>query len=365
MFSIAGNHLSAALKAVSQAAAPKSVLPVLTHIRLQAEADAQAVTFTGSDGHMSVTATVPADVHDDAFDICLPVDKLNAAAGMGAPTITFAKQEGKTIARAGRCRLTIPTLPGKSFPEPKIVGAQIASFDAPGLAALIPTVSFAIAGPKQHDKPFLRSLWVECDGESVHLVGCDGFMLAANCLPIAPSNFGEQVAKFGITITGDAADLLASVGVEKFEIYESHVVGSRDGVRVICNKQGTKYFDWRRMIPRPDQFVTFARNDLLQICPLHRIFDEQGAIRFEQDGGDCAISISNGSQSVDAEIELKGRADEARLDASFDGPNLLRLLGQVKTDDVSLSWATNKDRSTGVCLLQDGCWRGILSPLRV
>lgn len=364
MFSIAGNHLSAALKAAGQAVASKSVLPVLTHIRLQAAAGDGAVTFTGSDGHMSVIATVPADVEDEAVDICLPVDKLTAAAGMGAPTIIFTEKDGKTIARAGRCRLTIPTLPGRSFPEPKIVGTQIASFDAPGLTALIPTVAFAIAGPKQHDKPFLRSLWLECDGEAVHLVGCDGFMLAANCLPVSPSNFGEKLSEFGITITGDAAELLANVGAEHFEIYESHVVGSRDGVRVICNKQGAKYFDWRRMIPRPDQFVTFARNDLLQICPLHRIFDEQGAIRFEQDGGDCAISISNGTQSVDAEIELKARADEAHLDASFDGPNLLRLLSQVKTDDVSLSWASNKQHSTGVCLLQDGSWRGILSPLR-
>ena len=364
MFSIAGNHLSAALKAAGQAVPPKSVLPVLTHIRLQAKAGDGAVTFTGSDGHMSVIATVPADVEDKALNVCLPVDKLNAAAGMGAQTITFSAKDGKAIARAGRCKLTIPTLPGKSFPEPKIVGAQVASFEAPGLTPLIPTVAFAIAGPKRHDKPFLRSLWLECDGEAVHLVGCDGFMLAANCLPVAPSNFGEQLPKFGITITGDAADLLATVGADHFEIYESHVVASRDGVRIICNKQGAKYFDWRTMIPRPDQFVTFSRNDLTQILPLHRIFDEQGAIRFEQDGVDCAISISNGTQSVDAEIELKARADEAHLEASFDGPKLLRLLGQVKTDDVSLSWATNKNGSTGICLLQDGSWRGILSPLR-
>ncbi len=365
MFSIAANHLSDALKAAGQAAPARSILPILTHIRLQAEADGNTVTFTGSDGHLSVMATVPADVGDDDVDICLPIDKLSAAAGIGTQTVYFTAKGEKVTARAGSCRLTMPSLSGMNFPVPKFDGEPVASFDAAALTALIPTVAFAIAGPKQHDKPFLRSLWLESDGETVYLVACDGFMLAVNCLPAAAREFGVKLPEFGVAITSDAAGLLASVGATQFEIYASHIVASRDGVRIICNRQGAKYFDWRRMIPKPDQFVTFSRDDLARICPLHRVFDEQGAIRFEQDGGDCSISIASGSQSVDAEIELKARADEAHLEASFNGPNLLRLLGQVKSDDVSLAWATNKDRTTGICLLQDGSWRGILSPIRV
>ncbi|RWA55307.1 hypothetical protein AU476_07305 [Cupriavidus sp. UYMSc13B] len=220
MFSIAGNHLTDALKATVQAAAARSPLVVLTHIRVQGAAESGTLTLTGSDGYITAIATVPASVGPDDVDVCVPADKLQAIAGMAAAAIVFSKKDAKVIARAGSCRVTVPTIPGASFPSPNIEGAPIAEFDAPGLTSLIPSVAFAIAGQKVHDKPFLRNLWVESDGASIHVVGCDGFMLAANCLPI-------ECEKFGVTITSEGASLLGAVGAEHFQIYENHVVGSR------------------------------------------------------------------------------------------------------------------------------------------
>ncbi|GJG92876.1 hypothetical protein [Cupriavidus pauculus] len=365
MLTITRKHLSDAFKAASQAAPSKSPLHILTHIRLQATEDVQAVTLTGSNTHMTVQATVPAEIFGDCIDICLPADKLSALVGMTAEDVSFTAKDAKVIARAGSCRLTIPSLPGRDFPEARIEGEPIAVLDAPGLTEMIPTVSFAVAGMFRHDKPILRNLWIECDGEAVHMVGCDSFMLAANSLLVAPAEFGETIAPFGVCLAADGADLLSKVGATRFEIYEKHIVGSRDGIRIECGHQGAKYFDWRRMIPKADQFVTFSRDELLQICPLHRVFDQKGVIRFEQDGADCAITITDGMQAVDAEIPVKARSEEAHLDNSFDGPNLLRLLGQVKTDDVALSWASQGKQDFSVYLLQDGSWRGILTSLRV
>lgn len=365
LLTMSRKHLSEAFKAAGQAAPSKSPLNILTHIRLQATEGDQAVTFTGSNTHMSVQATVPAEVFEQSVDICLPADKLAALVGMTAEDVSFTAKDSKVVARAGSCRLTIPSLPGKDFPEVKLDGNPIAVLDAPGLTEMIPTVAFAVAGTFRHDKPVLRNLWIECDGEAVHMVGCDSYMLAANSLQVAPAEFGATIPPFGVCIPADGADLFSKVGATHFEVYEKHIVGSRDGIRVECGHQGARYFDWRRMIPKADQFVTFSRDELLQICPLHRVFDKKGVIRFEQDGGDCAITISDGDQALDADIPIKASSDEARLDNAFDGPNLLRLLGQVKTDDVALSWASQEKQGFSVYLLQDGSWRGILTSLRV
>ena len=365
LLSMTRKHLSEAFKAASQAAPSKSPLAILTHIRLQATEGDQAVTFTGSNTHMTVQATVPAEVFEQSVDICLPADKLAALVGMAAEDVSFTANDAKVIARAGSCRLTIPFLPGRDFPEVKLDGDPIAVMEAPGLTEIIPTVAFAVAGMFRHDKPILRNLWIECDGEAVHLVGCDSYMLAANSLPVSPTEFGATIAKFGVCIPADGADLFSKVGATRFEIYEKHIVGSRDGFRIECGHQGAKYFDWRRMIPKADQFVTFSRDELLQICPLHRVFDQKGVIRFEQDGADCAITITDGTQAVDADIPIKARSDEAHIENSFDGPNLLRLLGQVKTEEVAFSWASQRKQDFSVYLLQDGSWRGILTSLRV
>ncbi|MGO4304230.1 hypothetical protein [Cupriavidus sp. RAF12] len=367
MLTITRKHLSEAFKAASQAAPSKSPLPILTHIRLQAKAKGDALTLTGSDTHLVVEATVPADIDDDAgkIDICLPADKLNALVGMAAETIRFTAQDRKIVARAGSCRLTIPTLPGKDFPEVKLDGDPVAAFDAPDLAYMIPSVLFAVAGLFRHDKPVLRNLWLESNGSAIHMVGCDGYMLATNSLQITPVEFGASVPEFGVCIPADGADLIAKVGATRFEIYERHVIANRDGIRITCGHQGKNYFDWRRMIPEPNEYVTFSRDELLQVCPLHRVFDEKGVIRFEQDGGDCAITITDGTQAVDADLPIKSRSDDAHLENSFDGPNLLRLLGQVKTNDVAISWSSKQSKSLAVYLLQDGGWRGILAAVRV
>ncbi|MDF3837108.1 hypothetical protein P3W85_29755 [Cupriavidus basilensis] len=355
MLSIAGNKLSEALKIASQAAAARSPIDILTHLRLQGEAGGTTLAVTGSDISLTVIATVPASIGPDDVDICLPADKLQAVASMGAASVIFTKKDSKVIARAGSCRLTIPALPGGNYPEVKIEGKPTALFDAPGLTALIPTVAFAVAGPKEHARPYLRNLWVESDGTAIHVTASDGAMLASNCLPVATS-------EFGIPISAEGAELFASIGVEQFQIFERHIVGQRAGVKVICNRPQAKYFEWRRALPNPTEHVAFRREDLLQVCPLHRLFDTKGIVRFEQDYDVCSISITDGNQAVDAELEIKERGEESHLEGAFDGPNLLRLLGQVKTESVLISWADSE--KPGAYLLQDGSWRGLLMPLR-
>lgn len=355
MLSIAGDKLSEALKAAGQAAAARSPLEILTHIRLQGEAGGNTLAMTGSDSHLTVIATVEASIGPAPVDVCLPADKLQAIAGMGSSMVTLTKKDAKVVAKAGPCRLTVPFLPGKNYPVTRIDGEPVASFEAPGLAALIPTVAFAVAGPKVHDRPYLRNLWIESDGSAIHVTACDGFMLASNCLPI-------PTGSFGVPISSEAAELFAAVGVEEFQIFERHIVGRRAGVKVVCNRPPTKYFEWRRLLPIPTQHVTFSREDLLQVCPLHRSFDAKGVVRFEQDGTGCAITITDGNQAVDAWLETKDTGEESRLEGAFDGPSLLRMLGQVKTENVSFSWADSE--TPGAHLLQDGSWRGLLVPLR-
>ncbi|WP_137923915.1 hypothetical protein [Cupriavidus sp. 2SB] len=363
MFSISGKALSDAFKIASQAVLPRSPFPAFTHIRVMARADAESLSFTGSSGHVTVTVNAEAELVDD-LDVCLPADKLNAVCGMGAERVTFTADGAKVVARAGKCRLTMLSLPGQDFALPNLEGSPEVVFDAPGLTDLIPSVSFAAAGPKYHDRPILRNLWVECDGTSIHLVASDNLMLAVNAVPAASGEFGRDIPSFGFALPDAAADLLSTIGADHFEVFPGHVLASRRGVKIVCSRTPGQYGQWRRIIPNPDQFVTFSREDLAKVCPLHRIFDTVGAIRLEQDGNYCSLTIADGSQAVEAELELTQFSEESHLEATFVGAQLMRMLGQVKTDDVSLSWATPKDKAPTVFLLQDGSWRGVLSTLR-
>ncbi|MCA3185985.1 hypothetical protein [Cupriavidus sp.] len=364
MFTINGKALGDAFKAANQAVLPRSPLPAFTHVRILARADGESVSFIGSNGHVTVCANAEAELDDDV-DLCLPADKLNAICGLSADTVTFTSDKGRCMARAGKTRMTLQTLPGDSFPMPKLDGEPKAVFEAQGLTDMIDTVAFAIADAKRVDRPMLRNLWIESDGEVAHLVGADGLTLATNMCSITPASFGERVPAFGIAIPDASAAILGNIGADHFEIYEGHLRAKGGDVQIIVALHPGTYVDWKRIIPNPDQFVTFSRADLATVCPLHRVFDNIGAIRVEQDGRLCSLSIAGDAQSVEADLELKQCSEESRLDAAFVGKQLLRLLSQVKTDDVSISWTQPKEGPPFVYLMQDGSWRGLLMPLRV
>ena len=111
MFTINGKALSDAFKAANQAVLPKSPLPAFTHVRLVGRANTDSVRLIGSSGYLTVSAAAEAAVDDDV-DLCLPADKLNAICSLGADSVTFKDEKGKVVARAGRTRMTLPTLPG-------------------------------------------------------------------------------------------------------------------------------------------------------------------------------------------------------------------------------------------------------------
>lgn len=365
MFSITGKALSDAFKAANQAVLPKSPLPAFTHLRVTGRADTGAVRLIGSSGYLTVSASAEASIDEDV-DLCLPADKVNAICSLNAATVTFSQDKGKIVARAGRTRMTLPTLPGDIFPMPKLEGEPEAAFDAPDLTSKIDTVSFAIAPQGRIDKPILRNLWLECDGQYAHLVGCDGLTMATNVVPVTPTAFGASVPSFGIAIPDTSASILGSIGADHFKVYKGHFLASGAGVQIICTLAPGRYIDWRRLLPNPDMFVTFSRDDLTTVCPLHRTFDRvDGIIRMEQDGKYCALTISSEAHSVEADLELKEVTLDSRLDASFVGSQLLRLISQVKTEDVSISWVQPEDSPPLSYLLQDGSWRGLLQPMRV
>lgn len=364
MFSITGKALGDAFKAANQAVLPKSPLPAFTHIRVIGRADTDGVRLIGSSGYVTVSASAEAEVDEDV-DLCLPADKLNAICSLGAESITFKDEKGKMVARAGRTRMTVPTLPGDIFPMPLLEGEPVAAFDAPELTDKIDTVSFAIAAQGRIDKPILRNLWIESDGTSAHLVGCDGLTMATNVIAITPSAFGADVPAFGIAVPDTTAGILATIGADHFEVYKGHLLASGNGIQIICTLAPGRYIDWRRLLPNPDQFVTFSRDDLTTVCPLHRTFDSVGGIiRMEQDGKYCSLTISSEAHSVEADLELKQVTMESHLDASFVGSQLLRLIGQVKTEEVSISWVQPENSPPLSYLLQDGSWRGLLQPMR-
>ncbi|WP_244785463.1 hypothetical protein [Cupriavidus pauculus] len=365
MFTINGKALSDAFKAANQAVLPKSPLPAFTHVRLVGRANTDSVRLIGSSGYLTVSAAAEATVDDDV-DLCLPADKLNAICSLGADSVTFKDEKGKVVARAGRTRMTLPTLPGDIFPMPKLDGEPEAVFDSPELTAKIETVAFAIAPQGRVDKPILRNLWIECDGEYAHLVGCDGLTMATNVVPVIPTAFGGTVPPFGIAVPDAAASILGNIGADHFEVHKGHLLASGRCVQIICTLAPGRYIDWKRLLPNPDQFVTFSRDDLTTVCPLHRTFDRvEGIIRMEQDGKYCSITISSEAHSVEADVELKQITLDSHLEASFVGSQLLRLIGQVKTEEVSISWVQPENSPPLSYLLQDGSWRGLLQPMRV
>lgn len=227
MLKIELSALKQAVDLAGRVVNPRGIIPALSMIRITTDG-ANGVRFTGTDQAHSLSVIAKADVQSE-FDVCVPADRLRAIAGLSGERarIKLDDERKKLEISMGTSRFSMGYIAGMNQPEIKIEGEPIAEFEAPGLIEMIDTVSFAVAGNKEHTRPFLQNVWIESDGSAIHLVAGDGFRVVSNSLPLA-------TPEFGVPISANTAKELARLPVTKFRVFDRYMIAVGDGIRFIA-----------------------------------------------------------------------------------------------------------------------------------
>src|SRR5436190_1000737 len=165
----------------------KSQLPVLSGLRLDADADG-ALRLSGFDYEVSAEAVLDVTVAE-AGAVLVPGRLLaDITRSLPGQPVDLSTDGTRVQLACGSARFTLPTLPLDEYPSLPTMPEVAGSLGSDAFAAAVSSV--AIAAGRDDTLPVLTGVRIEIDGEDVTLAATDRYRLAVRTLrwkPIDPA----------------------------------------------------------------------------------------------------------------------------------------------------------------------------------
>ncbi|MBR8344697.1 hypothetical protein [Burkholderia ambifaria] len=352
---VEASDFSGAFDLVEKAIDRRSLLPAAACIRLRVGDDHQIEYFGMSAAGSIATRTPMQILQEGDFDVCVPAEKLAPLVSKASGAIKLSlTPNGRLLVESARSRAQLPMLHGASMPEPQSPGAPLAEFDSPGLGELVESVAF-IADEKDI-RDFCQGVWIESDGNGIHVVATNVLMMATNQIAI-------KAPEFGFMLMEKSAALLTAFNPERIIVMQDGVIAVRGESTLQAKKALMKYPSWRRIPPDLKNSITFPLAQLRDAISVHRFYDSRiGAVRFSYDGDGYQIEIKDGEHDVDFELEGVEESGDIKFEYAFKGEQLAKMLTRITGEKVTMFW--DPARPVGF-LMQEGTWRGIVSRINM
>jgi DNA polymerase-3 subunit beta len=183
---VSREQLARGIQAISRAVSPRGPLPILSHVKLVADANLVAaegtrgaLVLTATDLEIGLEARVPADVREPG-SIALSARTLGEiVAKLPAADVEVRRAEAgpELTLRCQRAKFTLRGMPAEEFPELPVPAedATPVELDAAELARGVKQTLYAAAG---EDKAVISGILTELADGSLELAATDGFRLA-------------------------------------------------------------------------------------------------------------------------------------------------------------------------------------------
>jgi DNA polymerase-3 subunit beta len=181
-----------AVTAAGRAINPRSPLPILSHLLI--EASPGRVKLTATDLDVGLSITVEADVSEPGSITCPArligeiVSKLPAGQ-VELETVS----EGRMVLSCGTSTFELSTLPAEEFPSlPAIDEAASAQLPADSLKSVIKQVAVAAASSQDESRTVMTGISISLEAGSLILVATDGRRLACARKTVQVPLIGEE-----------------------------------------------------------------------------------------------------------------------------------------------------------------------------
>lgn len=245
------------------AAAKKSPLPILSHVRLTASDGELALASCDMDRFAEATANAQVDMPGA---LCVDAQAFATLIGKhpksGLVTLTL---DGEFLLVAcGRSKVKLPTLSASNFPawadHPPMASFPLA---ADQFGAAIGKVRFAASTSKA--RPHLQGIYFDVDDGKMHFVAFDGFAVLAVCGIEAPEGSADCPK---VIVPVEAIDAATTVfaGAARIDVGVSDraISFSADCLRLSCKLIAGTFPPYTQIIPaRGNPSVKFKRADMV------------------------------------------------------------------------------------------------------
>lgn len=337
---ITRDSLSPALAALSRVVERRNTIPVLSNILLRAEGGTLSLRATDLD--LDAKTALPAEVAA-AGVITVPAhtlaDIVRKLPNDAQITLETNEKTAQLVAKAGRSRFTMNTLPESDFPD--ITAGELThrfALPAKTVTDLVDKVRFAIS--KEETRYYLLGIYLHVTqteaGRVLRAVATDGHRLSRWEMPAPEGASGMPgvivPTKAVIEIANLAKDAEGELSIELSSTKIRVTAGNTSLTSKLID--GT-FPDYERVIPRSnDKLATLEAEGFAKaIDRVSTISSERGrAVKLSLSDAGLALSVTN-PDSGEAREELEADYAGEPIDMGFNARYLLDVLGVVGDGD--------------------------------
>ncbi len=371
-FTCLQKHLAQKLMVINRAVAPKATLSVLSHIKLTAQHNRLKLSATNLQWGM--VSYLGAEVEKEG-ELAVPGSLLTSfVSALPEDRLTFNVVRGSLQVESGSGKASLRGMSAEEFPAMVEEGGEKkVSLPAKKLREALAGVTFASA--VDESRPILTGVLFALNGDTLTLVGVDGFRLSEYKLPLkntAGVSFSLVLPARSLQELSRLAAAEKEVSFSQVDAMSQVVFESGDSVLISRILEGS-FPEYEQIIPTDSPstvLVPFA--DFRQSIKLSALFTEGSSnvvkLSFEPNGSDLRVEAK--AQDVGTnETIIKVKAKGAGGSISFNAKYLVEVLNYFDTvlgDEQQLEIRIKDDVSPGYfCVPDKEEYRHIIMPVRV
>jgi DNA polymerase-3 subunit beta len=280
--------------------------------------------------------------------------------------IALEAQNNRILAKSGKSRFTLQTLPAEDFPKIAAAGGKAVKIKVSqkALRSLLLLVQYAMA--QQDIRYYLNGMLVVIDGDTMKAVATDGHRLAYATMKlnekldpldlILPRKAIQEIVKL-LGDTEDEASFDLTANQARFKI---------GGVELITKLVDGKFPDYGRVIPTNySKHFEIERTRLQQSLQRVAILSNEKfrGVRWTLSENQLRIACTNTEQEEafeEIDIVYKGEP----LDIGFNVNYLLDVLNNVSSEKVTCSFG-DANSSVLITIAEDADFRYVVMPMRI
>jgi DNA polymerase III subunit beta len=350
----------------------KSQLPVLSGLRLDAQADG-ALRLSGFDYEVSAEATLDVTVAE-AGAVLVPGRLLaDISRSLPGQPVELSTDGTRVQLACGSARFTLPTLPLDEYPSLPAMPEVAGTLGSDAFAAAVGSV--AVAAGRDDTLPVLTGIRIEIDGEDVTLAATDRYRLAVRTLRWQPVDPAMQATALVPARTLAEAAKSLTAGAEVTLALASGGTGEGLlGLSGATRKATTRLLDgefpkYRSLLP--DTAASMAVIEAAALTEAVRrvslVATRTSPVRLSFDT-DTVTLEAGGLDEAEAAESLPATFDGEPLTIAFNPTYLLDGLSAIDSDEARLAFtgATKPAVLTGKSgETEAGDYRYLLMPVRL
>jgi len=339
-FTCEKGQLLAAVNVSSRAAMPKSAVPSLEGLLIEAE---ESVSVSGYDLKTGIRSDVKADVSERGSIVINAKLLGDIIRKLPDDVVSLASDENfMTEIRCGTSEFSIMGMSAEDYPEIQSVDSGNAIYmKEKDLKSMIGQTNFAVSDNEA--RPIHTGALFELENEILTVVAVDGYRLALRCERAAKA----EVGTLSFVVPGTALTEVERIASDSDELARinvgpKHVMFTIGGTVLISRKLEGEFLNYRTSIPREGKYnITVSRAALVDsVERVSLIISDKFKSPVRCVFGKGVLKVSASTTLGRAADECPTDGDGEGLEIGFNNRYILDALKAAPADSVRLMLST-------------------------